>query len=98
MDWFNCNGMLWLTIHDSHLDIVHLTLAHDVHHIPYCKISLTDMVKDLIRNCKNSVPQEVRERLSWMSFSEHSGLDLEGNHAVRGGSGVYMCPGLLRMG
>ncbi|KAF9507494.1 hypothetical protein BS47DRAFT_1303946, partial [Hydnum rufescens UP504] len=59
MDQFNCNGMLQLTIHDSHPDIVHLTLAHDVHHIPYCKISLTDMVKDLIRNRKNSVPQEI---------------------------------------
>ncbi|KAF9508382.1 hypothetical protein BS47DRAFT_1302935, partial [Hydnum rufescens UP504] len=59
MDHFKCNGMLKLTLCDSN-QIICVTFSHDLHHIPYCAISLPDNIKELIRCQMNSMPKEVR--------------------------------------
>ncbi|KAF9516176.1 hypothetical protein BS47DRAFT_1292824 [Hydnum rufescens UP504] len=76
MDCFKCNGTLKLTLCDSN-QIVHVTFSHDLHHIPYCVISLPNNIKELIRRRMNSMPKEVCGYILCLIWKEITQLEHE---------------------
>ncbi|KAF9511221.1 hypothetical protein BS47DRAFT_1299310, partial [Hydnum rufescens UP504] len=63
MDHFKCNGTPKLTLCNLN-QIVCVTFSHDLHHIPYCVISLPNNIKELIRCWMNSMPKEIWKEIT----------------------------------
>lgn len=59
MDRYNCHGQLRLTINSKRPTIARVVLIHELHHDPYCNISLPPEIKALIHNSLDSTAKDV---------------------------------------
>jgi hypothetical protein len=60
MQRFNCAGELRITVHSHDPKYIRVVLVHEIHHIPYCDISLPEEVKAIIRDQKGVTVRDVR--------------------------------------